>query len=72
MAGSLIDFKKDLQIEKPIGKGGFGIIYKAIWRHAVVAVKMLMLDKDGTVFCSTVFIEVSMAIAQANTQHQYY
>ena len=51
-AGSLVDFKKDLAIEKPIGKGGFGIIYKAVWRHTVVAVKMLMLDKDGTVVYS--------------------
>lgn len=55
IGGSLIDFKKELQIEKPIGKGGFGIIYKATWRATTVAVKMLLL---GTVFCD---IELHLA-----------
>jgi predicted Ser/Thr protein kinase len=38
-----IDFN-ELTIEKRIGEGGFGIIYKARWRESTIAVKVLKPD----------------------------
>ena len=38
-----IDFN-ELAIERRIGEGGFGIIYKARWRESTIAVKVLKPD----------------------------
>jgi hypothetical protein len=35
IGGVVIDFEKELVLEKPLGKGAFGIIYKGNWRGEV-------------------------------------
>ena len=39
-----IDYK-DLKIEKEIGRGSFGVVYKATWRESEVAVKQVIKEK---------------------------
>lgn len=40
-----IDFN-ELQLEEVIGVGGFGKVYRGIWRHEVIAVKAARQDPD--------------------------
>lgn len=43
--GSVIDYA-ELDIDKKLGKGSFGVIYRGTWRGEVVAVKRLKVDED--------------------------
>ena len=39
-----IDYENELTILNSIGKGGYGIVYKAMWKQKTVAVKKLMYE----------------------------
>jgi len=43
----------DLSIEKEIGKGGFGVIYKGTINGVTVAIKKLLLPEDSTIEVQT-------------------
>ena len=43
--GSQINYN-DIVIEKTLGKGSFGVIYKGLWKGDVVAVKQLKVEED--------------------------
>ena len=44
VAGTRIDYARDLIVEEEIGKGGYGVIHVAKWKDQRVAVKQLLLD----------------------------
>lgn len=37
----------ELELGKQISEGGYGIIYKAIWRKTTVAVKIFKIDMNS-------------------------
>ena len=41
-----IDFVSELELEKVIGVGGFGKVYKGKWRNQTVAIKAARMDPD--------------------------
>lgn len=38
---------EELQLGKQISEGGYGIIYKAVWRKTTVAVKIFKIDLNS-------------------------
>lgn len=38
---------EELELGKQISEGGYGIIYKAIWRKTTVAVKIFKIDTNS-------------------------
>ena len=44
-SGNQINFA-ELEIAQVVGKGAFGIIYKAVWKGQVVAAKKLLIEGD--------------------------
>lgn len=43
-----IDFNQ-LVFENQISEGGYGIIYKGLWRETIVAIKMFKIQSEGAV-----------------------
>lgn len=43
-----IDFD-ELVFESQISEGGYGIIYKGLWRETIVAIKMFKIESDSAV-----------------------
>ena len=46
-----IDFS-ELQLEEVIGVGGFGKVYRGIWKNEVIAVKAARQDPDEDIMCT--------------------
>src|SRR3990167_949530 len=44
-SGNQINFA-ELEIAQVVGKGAFGVIYKAVWKGQVVAAKKLLIEGD--------------------------